>query len=51
MYVAHATCVFNGSIWLTGGKTAKYVQYNLLDAYSIADVWKSQDGGEYLLQL
>jgi len=41
---AHASCVFNGSIWVTGGKTAKYTQYNLMDAYSIADVWKSPDG-------
>lgn len=46
--LAHASCVFNGSIWVTGGKTAKYIQYNLLDAYSIADVWKSQDGGEII---
>ena len=46
--LAQASCVFNGSIWVTGGKTAKYTQYNLMDAYSIADVWKSPDGGELI---
>lgn len=41
---AHATCVFNGEIWLTGGRSDKYQQYNFLDSYKNADVWHSVDG-------
>ena len=41
---AHATCVFKGYIWLTGGRTDGYTTYNLFTSYQTADVWKSADG-------
>ena len=42
---AHASCVFKGKIWVTGGKTDKYTAYNLLTSYQVADVWYSSSGG------
>jgi hypothetical protein len=42
--VAHASCVFKGEIWLTGGRTAEYVTWNLYDSYKVADVWHSVNG-------
>lgn len=42
---AHASCIFKGEIWVTGGRTAEYVTWNLLDSYKVADVWHSENGG------
>ncbi len=47
--LAHASCVFKGYIWVTGGRVDLYVMYNLLDSYKVADVWKSKDGGTFHL--
>jgi hypothetical protein len=44
-FPAHATAVFKGRIYLTGGRTNKYTTYNLLDSYKMGDVWYSVDGG------
>eukprot|EP01032_Pedospumella_encystans_P017810 gene17810-20287_t len=41
---AHASCIFKGEFWLTGGKTAEYVAWNLQDSYQVGDVWHSEDG-------
>lgn len=41
---AHASCVFKGKIWVTGGRTNAYTKYNLLESYKVADVWSSEDG-------
>jgi hypothetical protein len=46
IFLAHASCVFKGHIWMTGGRVDKYVMYNLLDSYKMADVWKSVNGGK-----
>lgn len=42
----HASCVFKGQIWVTGGRTSVYTRYNLQPGYKTADVWRSSDGGE-----
>mmetsp|Transcript_4434 Transcript_4434/g.6643 ORF Transcript_4434/g.6643 Transcript_4434/m.6643 type:complete len:496 (-) Transcript_4434:396-1883(-) len=42
---AHASCVFKGKMWVTGGKTDKYTAYNLLTSHQVADVWYSSNGG------
>ena len=39
----HATCVFNSEIWLIGGRTDKFSQYDLLDSFVVNDVWHSHD--------
>lgn len=44
-FPAHASCVFKGEIWVTGGRTAEYVMWNLVDSYKVADVWHSKNGG------
>ncbi|RYY79114.1 hypothetical protein EON63_17420 [archaeon] len=44
-YLAHASCVFNGRIWVAGGRTNAYTMYNLMESYTVADVWSSSDGG------
>lgn len=41
---AHATTVFRGEIWLTGGRTDEYTTYDLLTSHRVADVWHSPDG-------
>jgi len=41
---AHASCVFKGQIWLTGGRTAAYTTYALLESFKVADVWRSSTG-------
>lgn len=43
---AHASCVFKKRIWVVGGRTNSYVDYNLLTNYRRADVWYSYDGGK-----
>lgn len=48
---AHASCIFKGEIWLTGGRTAEYVTWNLLNSYKMADVWHSGNGGIEMKQL
>ena len=48
---AHASCVFKGRIWVTGGRTAKYVTYDLLDSYRVSDVWSSANGGNDAIEL
>lgn len=45
-FSAHASCIFKGEFWLTGGKTAEYVAWNLQDSYQVGDVWHSSDGSE-----
>ena len=42
---AHASCVFNGYIWVVGGRTVTYAMYNLVSSVKTADVWYSADGG------
>lgn len=42
---AHASCIFKKRIWVVGGRTNSYVDYNLLTNYRRADVWYSYDGG------
>ena len=42
---AAATCVYKGRIWLTGGRTSKYVTWDLSDSYTTADTWSSANGG------
>jgi len=39
----HASCVFKNEIWLIGGRTEKFYQYNLLDSYVVNDIWYSSD--------
>ena len=48
-HAAHASCIFKGKIWLTGGKTAAYVTWDLLTSYKVGDVWSSSGGGELLV--
>ena len=36
---AHASCLYKGKIWVTGGKTDLYKMYNTLYSYKVADVW------------
>mmetsp|Transcript_19908 Transcript_19908/g.33321 ORF Transcript_19908/g.33321 Transcript_19908/m.33321 type:complete len:546 (+) Transcript_19908:176-1813(+) len=42
---AHASCVFKGNLWLTGGRTARYTTWDLLDSFKVADVWRTTNGG------
>ena len=46
LFSAHASCVFNGYIWVIGGRTVPYAMYNLVSSVKTADVWKSEDGGK-----
>lgn len=48
---AHASCVFNGRIWLVGGRTQVYNKYNLLPTFRVGDVWSSQDGANWRQEL
>ena len=41
----HASCVFNGSIWVVGGRGVSYPMYDLVNSVTTADVWSSSDGG------
>ena len=45
--LAHATSVFKGKMWLTGGRTDAYTMYNLETSYKAGDVWYSAQGGIY----
>lgn len=45
---AHATCIYNGRIYVTGGKTNLYEMYNTLYSYKVADVWWSLDGADWV---
>lgn len=47
---AHATCVFNGKIWLTGGRSNVYNTYNYQNSYQTADVWYSEYGDTWTQQ-
>jgi hypothetical protein len=49
LLVAHASCVFKGKVWVTGGRTNLYTMYNLLESYKAADVWHTEDGGEHIM--
>jgi len=42
---AHATCIYQNKIWITGGKTDLYKMYNTLFSYKAGDVWNSADSG------
>jgi hypothetical protein len=44
---AHASCVFKGEIWLTGGRVDLYSTYNLISSYKEDDVWHSADGATW----
>jgi hypothetical protein len=44
---AHASCVFKGKIWITGGKVDAYTMYNLQTSYKVADVWSSEDATDW----
>ena len=44
----HASCVFNKKIWIVGGRSDAYQDYNLLQSYKQADVWSSLDGATWL---
>jgi hypothetical protein len=44
LFVGHATCVFKGYLWVTGGRTDSYADYNLQANDKMADVWRSVDG-------
>ena len=48
-FIAHASCVFQNKLWIAGGRTDLYTQYNLLDSYKVADVWYSVDGGKFYI--
>eukprot|EP01041_Mallomonas_annulata_P005559 gene5560-11189_t len=43
----HAVCVFNGLIWLTGGRADSSLLYNLQPSVTKADVWYSSDGDKW----
>lgn len=45
--VAHASCVFKGRVWVTGGRTNEYTMYNLLPSYKVGDVWYTDDGQQW----
>jgi hypothetical protein len=47
---AHASCVFKGKIWVTGGRTVLYNQYNLLPSVKTADVWYTSNGADWFQQ-
>jgi hypothetical protein len=47
---AHATTVFNGVLYLTGGKSDQYEMYKTLDSVKRGDVWKSYDGADWEMQ-
>lgn len=47
---AHASCVFMGKIWVTGGRTVLYNQYNLLPSVKTADVWYTSNGADWFQQ-
>lgn len=48
---AHATCLFNGRIYVTGGKTDLYEMFNTLYSYKVADVWWSLDGADWVQEI
>ncbi len=48
---AHATCVYQGRIWVTGGKTDLYKMYNTLYSYKQNDVWWSLDGADWVREI
>lgn len=45
VHVAHASCVFKKKLWVVGGRTDSFLDYNLLTNFRKADVWYSSDGG------
>ena len=45
---AHATCLYQKKIWVTGGKTDLYQMYNTLYSFKVADVWWSLDGADWV---
>ena len=45
---SHASCVFDGKIWVIGGRTVLYQMYNWLPSYKKADIWYSEDGANYI---
>lgn len=47
----HAACVFKQKLWVVGGRTASYTDYNLQTNDKMADVWHSVDGGWCLFVL
>ncbi len=44
---AHASCIYQGRIWVTGGKTDLYRMYNTLYSFKAGDVWWSLDGADW----
>ena len=47
---AHATTMFNGVLYLTGGKSDLYEMYKTLNSIKRGDVWKSYDGADWEIQ-
>ncbi len=48
--LAHASCVFKKRLWVVGGRTDSYLDYNLLTNFRKADVWYSYNGGNFFFQ-
>lgn len=44
---AQGATVFKGKLWTCGGRTAKYVMYDLSDSYKTADCWSSENGNSW----
>ena len=43
--------MFQGKIWLVGGRSQTYNKYNLLPTYRLSDVWSSVDGANWKQEL
>ena len=48
---AHASCVYKGQIWVTGGFVNLYPLYNLLNSIKMSDVWHSLDGQNWVQEI
>lgn len=48
---AHATCIYQNKIWVTGGKTDLYKMYNTLYSFKANDVWSSSDGADWVQEV
>lgn len=49
VFIGHATCEFKDKMWLIGGRTAEYDTWNLQATERNADVWSTEDGGQFVL--
>jgi hypothetical protein len=46
--IAHGSCVYNGRMYVVGGHTDSYPTYDLQLNDKTADVWWTEDGGDFI---